>query len=199
MLLLLLFQARRYTWPGTLVTSVSQSSPPGPWPSSYLGKRSTLGNNTAGKNCCWPPGREDEMSVFQLWSDRNISIYRLVTKELMDLLNQDRSPLCNTKPTMILDESIQRHLTHFSLITHGFGSPAIVAALTAIQVRNLNWIRNHLSIKHFSLQNYLNESLKCLDKNLPNSGLTIHNVDTKPPHLDSKLFLSSQLGILEKK
>lgn len=105
---------------------------------------------------------------------------RLVTKELMDLLNQDRSPLCNTKPTMILDESIQRHLTHFSLITHGFGSPAIVAALTAIQ-------------------NYLNESLKCLDKNLPNSGLTIHNVDTKPPHLDSKLFLSTQLGILEKK
>ena len=63
---------------------------------------------------------------------------RLVTKELMDLLNQDRSPLCNTKPTMILDESIQRHLTHFSLITHGFGSPAIVAALTAIQVRDLN-------------------------------------------------------------
>ena len=63
---------------------------------------------------------------------------RLVTKELMDLLNQDRSPLCNTKPTMILDESIQRHLTHFSLITHGFGSPAIVAALTAIQVRELN-------------------------------------------------------------
>ena len=74
----------------------------------------------------------------QNFTDRNISLSRLVTKELMDLLNQDRSPLCNTKPTMILDESIQRHLTHFSLITHGFGSPAIVAALTAIQVRGLN-------------------------------------------------------------
>ena len=58
----------------------------------------------------------------------------MVTKELMDLLNQDRSPLCNTKPAIILDQNIQRHLTHFSLITHGFGSPAIVAALTAIQV-----------------------------------------------------------------
>lgn len=58
-----------------------------------------------------------------------------VTKELMDLLNQDRSPLCNTRPQHILDSSIQRHLTHFSLISHGFGSPAIVAALTAIQVR----------------------------------------------------------------
>ncbi|XP_037077469.1 transcription factor AP-2-epsilon-like isoform X3 [Pollicipes pollicipes] len=71
-----------------------------------------------------------------------------ITKELMDLLNQDRSPLCNTRPQIILDPQIQRHLTHFSLITHGFGSPAIVAALTAIQ-------------------NYLNESLKCLDKSVP--------------------------------
>ncbi len=59
---------------------------------------------------------------------------RVITKELMDLLNQDRSPLCNTRPQQILDPSIQRHLTHFSLITHGFGSPAIVASLTAIQV-----------------------------------------------------------------
>ncbi|XP_065571092.1 transcription factor AP-2-epsilon-like isoform X3 [Artemia franciscana] len=71
-----------------------------------------------------------------------------ITKELMDLLNQDRSPLCNTRPQIILEQNIQRHLTHFSLITHGFGSPAIVAALTAIQ-------------------NFLNESLKYLDKVYP--------------------------------
>lgn len=63
----------------------------------------------------------------------------------MDLLNQDRSPLCNTRPQILLDPAIQRHLTHFSLISHGFGSPAIVAALTAIQ-------------------NFLSESLKHLDK-----------------------------------
>jgi len=104
---------------------------------------------------------------------------RLVTKELMDLLNQDRSPLCNTKPSMILDPAIQRHLTHFSMITHGFGSPAIVAALTAIQ-------------------NYLNESLKCIEKSIPAGGLAL-GLDTKPLQLDSKIFLSSQLGILEKK
>ncbi|KZS07440.1 Transcription factor AP-2-epsilon, partial [Daphnia magna] len=73
-----------------------------------------------------------------------------ITKELMDLLNQDRSPLCNTRPQIILEPNIQRHLTHFSLITHGFGSPAIVAALTAIQ-------------------NFLNESLKYLDKMYPTS------------------------------
>ena len=62
----------------------------------------------------------------------------MITKELMDLLNQDRSPLCNTRPQQILDTTIQRHLTHFSMITHGFGSPAIVAALTAIQVKYIN-------------------------------------------------------------
>jgi hypothetical protein len=60
-----------------------------------------------------------------------------ITKEFMDFLNQDRSPLCNTRPQHILDPSVQRHLTHFSLISHGFGSPAIVAALSAIQVRLL--------------------------------------------------------------
>jgi hypothetical protein len=73
---------------------------------------------------------------------------RLITKELMDLLNQDRSPLCNTKPAMLLDPSIQRHLTHFSMITHGFGSPAIVASLTAIQVQghhHLHDLRGHIS------------------------------------------------------
>ena len=67
-------------------------------------------------------------------------------KEFLDLMNQDRSPLGNTRPQVILDPSIQRHLTHFSLMTHGFGSPAMVATMT-------------------SVQNYLTEMLKILDKN----------------------------------
>lgn len=101
---------------------------------------------------------------------------KVIVKELMDLLNQDRSPLCNTRPQQILDPSIQRHLTHFSMITHGFGSPAIVAALTAVQ-------------------NYLNESLKYLDKSYPNSSISgIHSppssmADTKPIYIDTKALL----------
>lgn len=71
-------------------------------------------------------------------------------KEMVDLLNQDRSPLGNTRPQVILEPNVQRHLTHFSLITHGFGSPAMVAAMTA-------------------MQNYLTEMLKYVDKNFPNS------------------------------
>ena len=117
----------------------------------------------------------------------------------MDLLNQDRSPLCNTKPAMILDPNIQGHLTHFSLITHGFGSPAIVASLTAIQViGEKNCYKWQIkTTAHF--QNYLNESIKCIEKTLPPGGLSIGSLDTKPIQLDSKLLLSSQLGILEKK
>lgn len=68
----------------------------------------------------------------------------------MELLGQDRSPLCNSRVQPVLDSGIQRNLTHFSLITHGFGSPAISAALT-------------------SVQNFLNESLKYLDKQGANS------------------------------
>ncbi|KAJ1526880.1 hypothetical protein ONE63_008435 [Megalurothrips usitatus] len=86
-----------------------------------------------------------------------------MTKELVDLLNKDRSPLCNTRPPLLLDASIQRHLTHFSLISHGFGSPAIVAALTAFQ-------------------NYLSESVKTLDKNFPGQGAG-SLTDSKPKDL----------------
>uniref|UniRef100_A0A8B9RF48 Transcription factor AP-2 gamma (activating enhancer binding protein 2 gamma) n=1 Tax=Astyanax mexicanus TaxID=7994 RepID=A0A8B9RF48_ASTMX len=60
-------------------------------------------------------------------------------------IGTDRSPLGNSRPAPILEPGIQGCLTHFSLITHGFGSPAICAAMT-------------------SLQNYLNEALKQVDK-----------------------------------
>ncbi|XP_077409060.1 transcription factor AP-2-delta isoform X3 [Vanacampus margaritifer] len=56
-----------------------------------------------------------------------------ICKEFQDLLSQDRSPLGSSRPTPILDMDIQRHLTHFSLITHGFGTPAVCAALSTFQ------------------------------------------------------------------
>lgn len=79
---------------------------------------------------------------------------RQLCKEFTDLLAQDRTPLGNSRPSPILEPGIQSCLSHFSFITHGFGSPAICAALT-------------------TLQNYLTEALKGLDKmflnNPPNS------------------------------
>lgn len=76
---------------------------------------------------------------------------RQICKEFTDLLTQDRSPLGNSRPAPIMEPGIQGCLTHFSLITHGFGSPAICAAMT-------------------SLQNYLNEALKQMDKVYLSSG-----------------------------
>uniref|UniRef100_A0A8C5GME9 Transcription factor AP-2-alpha n=1 Tax=Gouania willdenowi TaxID=441366 RepID=A0A8C5GME9_GOUWI len=68
---------------------------------------------------------------------------RTICKEFTDLLSQDRSPLGNSRPQPILD-----------LISHGFGTPALCAAVTA-------------------LQNYLTEAIKAMDKmylnNNPNS------------------------------
>lgn len=71
--------------------------------------------------------------------------FRQLCKEFTDLLAQDRTPLGNSRPAAILEPGIQSCLSHFSFITHGFGSPAICAALT-------------------TLQNYLTEALKGLDK-----------------------------------
>ena len=90
---------------------------------------------------------------------------RVICKELMDLLNQDRSPLCNTRPQPILDPSIQRHLTHFSMITHGFGSPAIVASLTAIQVCG-NWCQK-LQIVITTVSELLERELEANGQILP--------------------------------
>ncbi|KAJ8273057.1 hypothetical protein GJAV_G00096890 [Gymnothorax javanicus] len=68
-----------------------------------------------------------------------------ICKEFIDLMSQDRSPLGAGRPTPCLEPNIQGSLTHFSLLTHGFGTPAICAALSAFQ-------------------SYLLEAVKLLDK-----------------------------------
>ena len=68
-----------------------------------------------------------------------------LTDELEKILRRDRSPLAENPyskndTTLIermglpqLDSEMQRHLTNFSLITHGFGGPAMVAVLNAFK------------------------------------------------------------------
>ncbi|XP_029976008.1 transcription factor AP-2-epsilon isoform X1 [Salarias fasciatus] len=68
-----------------------------------------------------------------------------ICKEFVDLMSQDRSPLGGSRPTPCLEPGVQGSLTHFSLLTHGFGTPAICAALSAFQ-------------------SYLIEAIKMLDK-----------------------------------
>lgn len=81
---------------------------------------------------------------------------RQVCKEFTDLLSQDRSPLGNSRPQPILEPGIQSCLTHFSLISHGFGAPALCAAVTAFQ-------------------NYLTEAIKAMDKMYLNNNPNGHS------------------------
>ncbi|VDM39417.1 unnamed protein product [Toxocara canis] len=55
-----------------------------------------------------------------------------ILREFMEVLQLDRSPLLNNKPEPVLEENVQRPMTNFSLVTHGFGTPAILAGLHVI-------------------------------------------------------------------
>lgn len=55
-----------------------------------------------------------------------------LTKELQDILAQDPYPKTRL-PNSNLPDSILRSLNQFGLVTHGFGSPAINAAMNAFQ------------------------------------------------------------------
>eukprot|EP00057_Strongylocentrotus_purpuratus_P030694 XP_782460.3 PREDICTED: transcription factor AP-2-alpha isoform X3 [Strongylocentrotus purpuratus] len=101
-----------------------------------------------------------------------------ITKELQDVLCQDRTPIGNTRPQPILEPSIQRCLTHFSLISHGFGTPALSASFA-------------------TLQNVLTEMLKYIEKAFPNSipphptapssgGNVVNKMDGSPSKGDDK-------------
>jgi len=73
-----------------------------------------------------------------------------MSEELEKILRRDRSPLAENPYAKLdgtpltsmerqamaagpLDADMQKHLTNFSLITHGFGGPAMVAALNAFR------------------------------------------------------------------
>ncbi|RXM33885.1 Transcription factor AP-2-beta [Acipenser ruthenus] len=99
----------------------------------------------------------------ELHSRKNMILAtKQLCKEFTDLLAQDRTPLGNSRPSPILEPGIQSCLSHFSLITHGFGSPAICAALTA-------------------LQNYLTEALKGLDKMFLNNNTSNRHTSGEGP------------------
>lgn len=85
------------------------------------------------------------------WVTFTNCLHRQVCKEFTDLLHQDRTPNGNSRPTPVLEANIQNCLSHFSLITHGFGSQAICAAVSAVQ-------------------NYIKEALIAIDKSYMNPG-----------------------------
>ncbi|CAI4226651.1 unnamed protein product [Auanema sp. JU1783] len=75
-----------------------------------------------------------------------------VITELCDLIAADRTPLTPfiqvPRGTPLLDPAIQQHISHFTLVTHGFGAVAMVGVLQ-------------------SIRNVIDESLKYMDRNCP--------------------------------
>ncbi|CEF66813.1 Transcription factor AP-2 [Strongyloides ratti] len=61
-----------------------------------------------------------------------LSYSRIGLKLVCELLNKDKSPIASTAEPIILDPSIQRPLTHFSMLTHGFGSLALLGSFNAL-------------------------------------------------------------------
>ncbi|KHJ95152.1 transcription factor AP-2, partial [Oesophagostomum dentatum] len=62
---------------------------------------------------------------------------RKIVSELCDLLSADRTPLTPfialARPAITLDPAIQQHLSHYTLMTHGFGGVAMVAVLESVK------------------------------------------------------------------
>lgn len=73
----------------------------------------------------------------------NYSVYsRQLAKELQDILAQDPYPKLRL-PSSTLPESTLRSLHTFGLVTHGFGSPSINAAMNAFQAYLTELLKFH--------------------------------------------------------
>ncbi|TKR93931.1 hypothetical protein L596_008294 [Steinernema carpocapsae] len=74
-------------------------------------------------------------SEHEIQTTRNtVSGAREVITTLSSIVAADRSPICASMPQMlILDTEVQKKMTHFSLLTHGFGNPAVTAVLECVQ------------------------------------------------------------------
>uniref|UniRef100_A0A9J2P3B0 Transcription factor AP-2 C-terminal domain-containing protein n=1 Tax=Ascaris lumbricoides TaxID=6252 RepID=A0A9J2P3B0_ASCLU len=84
-------------------------------------------------------------------------------REFMEVLQLDRSPLLNNKPEPVLEENLQRPMTNFSLVTHGFGTPAILAGMTTF----MNFLQESLDVLNsVQYQNELQTAVTNADTSL---------------------------------
>ncbi|CAB3405020.1 unnamed protein product [Caenorhabditis bovis] len=65
-----------------------------------------------------------------------LEMSRKIIGELGELLSSDRTPLTPFLPrnNLPLEPAIQQHLSHFTLMTHGFGNVAMCAALESVKL-----------------------------------------------------------------
>ncbi|KAK0426980.1 hypothetical protein QR680_010000 [Steinernema hermaphroditum] len=58
-----------------------------------------------------------------------LRVTRNIIKTFTDLLSLDRSPVGASNPIPVFDPSLQDPMSNFSMLTHGFGTPAIAVAM----------------------------------------------------------------------
>lgn len=80
----------------------------------------------------------DSSILFIVWP----FFFRQLAKELQDILAQDPYPKLRL-PSSTLPESTLRSLHTFGLVTHGFGSPSINAAMNAFQAYLTELLKFH--------------------------------------------------------
>uniref|UniRef100_A0A7E4UYC0 TF_AP-2 domain-containing protein n=1 Tax=Panagrellus redivivus TaxID=6233 RepID=A0A7E4UYC0_PANRE len=71
---------------------------------------------------------------------RQLEATRDTVIEFIKLLNMDRSPVCETNSTPVLEPSIQDPLSTYSMLTHGFGTPAVLVGMTTF----INFINSQI-------------------------------------------------------
>ncbi|VDK43425.1 unnamed protein product [Anisakis simplex] len=113
---------------------------------------------------------------------------RLVLKEFMEVLQLDRSPLLNNKPNPVLGDCLQKPMTNFSLVTHGFGTPAILAGMTTF----MNFLQESLDVLNSAqyendLQTAVNNADSSLAAALSYQLMKI-NASQTPPTVTNKIF-----------
>uniref|UniRef100_A0AC35FPS2 Transcription factor AP-2 C-terminal domain-containing protein n=1 Tax=Panagrolaimus sp. PS1159 TaxID=55785 RepID=A0AC35FPS2_9BILA len=75
---------------------------------------------------------------------KNLQKAKSVALEFMNLLEMDKSPVCDQNPVPVLEPSIQDPLSTYSMLTHGFGTPAVAVGMQTFynflehQIENLS-------------------------------------------------------------
>ena len=173
------FQARLFIWLGTSAMFARQSFRLGKLRSTWRGPPTTPWSSTGGRTWCWPL-RLSPRSWWTSW-----------TRTAAPCATPGPSP--SSTPTSRGTSPTSRwSRTGSAPPPSWLGSPPFRCVLVIEAMISL--------VMFFSFQNYLNESLKILDKSLPPAslGLSSHHIDSKPSiHIDSKAIILNHT--LEKK
>uniref|UniRef100_A0A915PIR8 Transcription factor AP-2 C-terminal domain-containing protein n=1 Tax=Setaria digitata TaxID=48799 RepID=A0A915PIR8_9BILA len=103
----------------------------------------------------------DTMSVMELEKEKEkFRAAKQLLSGFMDMLRQDSSVLFSDKKDVVMQNSMER----FSLITHTFGTPAILAGLSTFLMyvqESLDILSHQSTVTEFQVDNFIGSSILC--------------------------------------